>query len=332
MVVQADRVPPAPDVASVFADWRLNPLMAVLVVLVAVAYLAGVRRVRRAGGRWPLGRTLIFLIAGLGVLIWASMGWAEVYGPVLFSVYAAQTTVLLMVSPFLMALGRPLELARAALVPTGRARLDRVLSSRPARLFTVPVVSPLVLGLVPFVLFFTQLYPASLDHTALLWSLQVVWVVLGLAVLIPLWESDEISAVMVYPIALLFAFIELLVDAIPGIVIRLNTHVIAAGYFAALARPWGSSLLSDQQLGGDLLWCIAEAVDAPFLALLVIAWIRSDRREADRVDRALDLQERTRPAAVRVADPTGMTTPWWETDASVFGNRASQFERPDPPD
>jgi putative copper resistance protein D len=333
MVVLADGVPPAPDVLSVLVDWRLNPLMALVVALAAAAYFAAIRRVKRNGGRWPLGRSLTFFAAGLGVLSWASMGWPEVYGPALFSVYAAQTTVLLMVSPFLIALGRPLELARVALGPVGRARLDRVLGSRAARLFTVPVVSPLVLGLVPFLLFFTRLYPASLDQVGLLWPLQVVWVLLGLAVLIPLWESDEISAQMIYPIALLFAFIELLVDAVPGIVIRLNTHVLAAGYFAALGRAWGPSLLSDQQLGGDLLWCIAEAVDVPFLALLVIAWIRSDRREAARVDRALDLDER-RPAAsaaTRVADRAGFTRPWWETDASVFGNRASQFERPTSP-
>jgi putative copper resistance protein D len=222
----------------------------------------------------------------------------------------------------------------------GRARLDRVLSSRPAKVFTVPVVSPLALGLAPFLIFFTGLFPASLEHVGLRWALQLALVVTGLAVLIPLWESDTINAAMVYPIALLFAFIELLVDAIPGIVIRLETHIFAASYFVSLARPWGPGLLDDQQLGGDLLWCIGEAVDVPFLALLVIAWVRSDRREALRVDQALDAEESRRPVTVpgatsapatagpRQADHSTFNQPWWETDASVFGTRAGQFERP----
>jgi putative copper resistance protein D len=88
--------------------------------------------------------------------------------------------------------------------------------------------------------------------------------------------------------ALLFGLIELLADAVPGIVIRLDAHVIAAAYFAASAQAWAPSPLHDQQLGGDLLWCIGEAIDVPFLAVLLMQWIRSDAREARHVDQILD--------------------------------------------
>jgi putative copper resistance protein D len=317
----ATGAPPAPLPQFLYQDWRLNPFLAAFVVVAAWAYLAGVRRVRRAGGRWSPGYTVTFLVVGLGGLVWTSMGWPAVYAQALFSVYAVQLVTLLMVLPFLLALGRPLGLAKAALGPRGRARLTAVLASRPARLFTVPVVSPLLLALVPFVVFFTGLYPASLTQPGLRWLLQLAFVVIGLGVLVPIWESEAVAARIVYPIALLFAFIELLADAVPGIVIRLETHIFALGYFTTLARPWGPSLLDDQQLGGDLLWCIGEAVDVPFLVLLLIAWIRSDAREAARVDRALDA------AAVRTTDPDESSSdrPWWETDASVFGDRADQF-------
>src|SRR5690349_24636591 len=100
----------------------------------AVTYLAGVRRVSLSGRRWPRRRTAGFAI-GLASLAWTSMGWPAVYGPVLFSVYATQLIVMLTVVPFLLALGRPLELARESLRPAGLARLDAVLSSRPGRIF-----------------------------------------------------------------------------------------------------------------------------------------------------------------------------------------------------
>jgi cytochrome c oxidase assembly factor CtaG len=215
------------------------------------------------------------------------------------------------------------------------ARLDAVLASRIGRAFTVPVVSPLLLAVVPFVVFFTGVYPASLANPGLLWLLHLGLVAIGLVVLVPLWESDAVAARVAYPVALLFAFIELLADAVPGIVIRLNTHVIGATYLAGLGRSWGNSLLRDQQIGGDLLWCIGEAVDIPFLALLLFAWVRSDARDAARIDDALDLSHDDGRASV---EPAGMDRvdagrvemfrPWWETDASVFGDRAGRFERP----
>jgi putative membrane protein len=328
--------PPAPTLLSLCLDWRLDPFVAAFVAVAACAYLAGVRRVRRAGGRWPRGHTLTFLLAGLGGLVWTSMGWAAVYGEALFSVYAVQLVTLLMVVPFLLALGRPLALAQLALGPLGRARLAAILASRPARPFTVPVISPLLLAVIPFVVFFTGLFPASLSQPELRWPLHVALVFIGLGVMVPIWESEAVAAHIAYPIALLFAFIELLADAVPGIVIRLETHIFALGYFTSLARPWGAGLLDDQQLGGDLLWCIGEAVDIPFLVLLLVAWIRSDAREAARVDRALDAvtpaSARPSPGVERhpaTPEPAGTIRPWWEVDASVFGDRADQFRRSD---
>jgi putative membrane protein len=271
------------------------------------------------------------------------LGWPAVYAPALFSVYAWQIVALLMVVPLLLALGRPVELAMAALDGTGAARLRRVLDSRPARLFTVPVVSPLLLAVIPFVVFFTPWYPATLRHPALHVASNLLLLAIGMAVLLPLREAGTIAARVPYAIALLFAFIELLADAVPGIIIRLDTHVIAA---AQLTRPWGASLLHDQQLGGDLLWCIGEAIDVPFLALLAVAWYRSDARHAQQVDLALDAAALDAAAldaaaldaaADRAPDPaTGeqaggeLTRPWWEQDASVFGDRAGQYRRRDP--
>jgi cytochrome c oxidase assembly factor CtaG len=104
-----------------------------VVLLAAVGYLAGVARVRRGGGSWPIARTLAFVGLGLGSLTVSSMGWPEVYSPVLFAVYAAQFMLLLMIVPFLLALGRPVGLAKAALTEQRVARLEAALDSRWAK-------------------------------------------------------------------------------------------------------------------------------------------------------------------------------------------------------
>jgi putative copper resistance protein D len=258
-----------------------------------------------------------------------------VYAPALFSVYATQLVLLLMVVPLLLAFGRPVELALTAFGEVGAARLRRILGSRAARLFTVPVVSPLLLAVVPFLVFFTGWYPASLRLPAVASLTHLLLLAVGLAVLVPLWEAGAIDARVPYALALLFGFIELLADAVPGIVVRLDTHVLAA---AELTRTWGASLLHDQQLGGDLLWCIGEAIDVPFLALLGIQWYRSDLRNARQIDQILDA--RHAPAGQVAADPAMLgansayddtTRPWWEVDASVFGDRAALYRRDVPP-
>jgi putative membrane protein len=322
---------PAPTVAGVWTTWQLDPLIAVVVLAAAGGYLAAVVRSRRRGRDWLARRTLAFFGLGLGGLVVTSMGWPAVYSPALFSIYALQVVTLLMVIPLLLALGRPVELAMAALGDSGAARLRRLLDSRPARLVTVPVAGPLLLAVVPFLVFFTPWYPLTLQHPGLLPVSHVLLLAVGLAVLVPLWEAPTIAARIPYAIALLVAFIELLADAVPGIIVRLDTHVIAAGY---LTRTWGASLLHDQQLGGDFLWCIGEAIDIPFLALLAIQWYRADTRDAQHVDQMLDtapsapLGTATAPAA----DETdlSMTRPWWEQDASVFGDRAALYRRHKP--
>jgi putative membrane protein len=84
------------------------------------------------------------------------------------------------------------------------------------------------------------------------------------------------------------------------------------------------------------LWCVGEAIDLPFIVMLLVQWVRSDARDAAQVDHTLDS---VMPAAASTAQPDaggveaddGMGRPWWETDASVFGDRADKYQqRPAP--
>jgi cytochrome c oxidase assembly factor CtaG len=312
-------------VDGVWTAWQLDPLILSALVVGAAGYALGMVLAQRRGRRWPMRRAVAFFGLGLGSLAVLGLGWPAVYANALFSVYALQLVLLLTVVPLLIAFGRPVELAITASGAEAAARLRRLLDSRPARLLTVPVAGPLLLAVIPFAVFFTPWYPQTLRHPVAGWATHLLLIIIGLAALVPLWEAGTIAAQVPYVIALLFAFIELLADAVPGIVIRLDTHVIAA---AELTRSWGPALLQDQQLGGNVLWCIGEAVDVPFLAMLVYQWYRSDARQAAQVDRLLDSAQPTRATDASSAE---LARPWWEQDASVFGDRAGLFQRTEPP-
>jgi cytochrome c oxidase assembly factor CtaG len=87
----------------------------------------------------------------------------------------------------------------------------------------------------------------------------------------------------------LLAFVELVIDAIPGILIRLSGTVLDKLPAISGVHPiWWPSPIRDQQLSGDLLWFIAEIADIPVLIILFIRWSRVDRKEARSYDELSD--------------------------------------------
>jgi cytochrome c oxidase assembly factor CtaG len=128
--------------------------------------------------------------------------------------------------------------------------------------------------------------------------------------------------------ALFIAFVELIVDALPGIIVRYTTRILAGSYYRSLGRPWGPSLRRDQGFGGAVLWFVGEAVGVPVLGVLLARWIAEDRRETIRVDRELDAATSKHPDIAGVSTTEGeppddgYTRPWWESDPSIFGDRA----------
>jgi cytochrome c oxidase assembly factor CtaG len=79
-----------------------------------------------------------------------------------------------------------------------------------------------------------------------------------------------------------------MLDAIPGIVLRITNPVLDGATVMVSGPAWFPSPLRDQHLAGDLLWFIAEVADVPVLISLFVRWQRTDRREARDVDALTD--------------------------------------------
>jgi putative copper resistance protein D len=105
--------------------------------------------------------------------------------------------------------------------------------------------------------------------------------------------------------ALAVGVVELLLDAVPGIVLRLETH-LTVPWFGVDRPAWAPGWLADQQSAGGVLWTVAEVLDLPFLVLTVLQWIRVERVEAQRVDAELD-----------AAGAAGSAVPWWTADPAL---------------
>jgi putative copper resistance protein D len=175
-------VPPLTP-SRLITEWRPDPLMMVVLISAGLAYVAGVRRLRRQGTAWP-GERLVAWFAGLGVLSLVLLSGVATYARAMFSVHLAQHLALTVLAPVLLAYGAPVTLALRA-----RGRGADALDTRPLWLATRPAVTFTAYA-APFVLFyFTDWFTlAQWSHAAhlvsqavfLITGLVYFWVVLGI--------------------------------------------------------------------------------------------------------------------------------------------------------
>jgi cytochrome c oxidase assembly factor CtaG len=242
------------------------------------------------------------------------------------------------VAPLFLALGRPLSLAVATLPSLG-PRLEAAVSSRVARILTFPAITTVVLVLVPFVLYFSPWYAASLHGAAVREVTYLALLAPGYVFFWTLLRVDPVPKAYPYLVALWVTGAEVVGDAVLGLAVMADQSLIAGGYYHALARPWGPNLSTDQVLGGGALWILGDIVGLPFLAAQLIQMIREDEAEAVVIDAELDAAEAAgagrSPAALAVepaetragpatdtdtdtdtdtGEPTAGSQPWWESD------------------
>jgi cytochrome c oxidase assembly factor CtaG len=314
-------VPPLTPARAV-TSWTVDVPVLLVVLAAAWLYLAGTRRIRRAGQPWPRGPAIAFLAGGTGAMVLATMSFLGVYQHVLFWARAVQTVLLLLVAPLFLALGRPLSLFLAALPGPGR-RAESVVHSRAARILTFPAVTALVLLIVPFLLYFTPWYEAGLRSATVRELTYAALLAPGLVFFWTLLRVDPVPRSYPYLVSLWVTGAEVVGDAVLGLAVLADQHLIAGSYYQALARPWGPGLRADQVIGGGALWILGDIVGLPFLAAQLIQMIREDEQEAAQVDAELDATAAAGAAGVAPA-ATSDTQPWWQSDPRFTG----RFRRP----
>jgi putative membrane protein len=256
----------------------------VVAALAAVLYGAGIVRLRRRGERWSGWLVAAFYLLGIGSFAVVNFGFLGAYSHDLRWAFSTRTALMLFVVPALLALGRPITLARRTLTGRGLDTLERVMASRPIRVLGNAIVAPLVTVAV-FSIFLTPVAGVLRQSVVGQGAFTVLVPTLGLLLVLPLIEYSAHRTAFFVTVEFLLAFVELVIDAVPGIVIRLSASVLDGVPAIAGWHPfWWPSPLRDQQLSGDLLWFIAELADIPVLIILFVRWSRVDRKEARSFD------------------------------------------------
>jgi cytochrome c oxidase assembly factor CtaG/putative copper export protein len=283
-----------PTVARVLFDWRFDLIFGTAAIVMAVLYLAGVRRLRRRGDGWPMGRTLAWLLGCAALLFTTSSGLGR-YMPAMFSMHMVAHMLLSMLVPILLVLGGPMTLALRALPTAGRGEppgprewLLAALHSRVSRFLTHPIVATVVFVAGFYGLYFGGIFDEAVSNHAahvlmnvhfLLSGYLFYWVVIGI-------DPTPRQLPQLGKLAMVFASLPL--HAFFGVVLMGMPTVLGEPFYRSLQLSWHTDLLGDQRLGGGIAWAAGEVPLVVVMIALLIQWRRSDQRTAKRLDRAAD--------------------------------------------
>jgi cytochrome c oxidase assembly factor CtaG len=296
-----DTAPPPFTAGAIFTQLRLTSLVAVFLLVAAALYAYGVIRMRRRGHHWPPGRTVAFMLGGLGSIAVVTVTGIEAYDDTLLSVHMVQHMVLSMVGPIFLALGAPVTLALRTMRPAPRKVLLGVLHSRVVKVLTFPLVAFGIFIANPFILYFTGFYRITLEHAWVHELVHTHFIVTGCLFFWPLLGLDPLPNRWPYPARALLMVLSVPFHTVLGLTIMQSPTLIAGDYYPNLHLSWADPH-ADQVLAGGILWAGGEFVSVTMLGILVLQWIKQSEREAKRIDRALDRAEAVeaaRAASVR---------------------------------
>lgn len=281
--------------SAVFTEWGLSPVLFVLLVWASGLYLFGVWRLHDRGDHWPVGRTLSFVVGGMGSFFFATSSGLATYDTTLLSVHMVQHMILSMAVPVFCALGAPVTLALRTLPKRPRAGLLAVLHSGVARVLTFAPLTLLLYVVSPWALYFTGWYDATLHSTFLHELMHVHLVVVGALFFTPLVGVDPVPGRVSYPFRLLLLILSLPFHAFLGVTIMGQSDLIGGDWYPSLhgTYPWLPDPYADQHLAGGILWGAGDLVALLLASVLFAQWVRASMAEARREDRRLDRLERT---------------------------------------
>ena len=286
------RFPDEPNLWRLVISYEADGLMLGALIFVTALYISAVVRLARRGVKWPVGRTIAFAL-GISAIDFATSGGLGVYAIFSFSHHMMAHMVLGMIAPIGIVLGAPITLALRAL-PSGRDDQERglrgllvkALSSKAVVIFSHPIIALAIFDGSLFVLYFTSIFDSLMgSHIGhLLMSLHFLLAgILFFHVIIGI-DPRPRQYPHIFRIVILFAAMS--IHAFFSISLLSSTTLIGVDYYQSLATPWVSDLLADQRIGASIGWVMGEIPILLSLVATFLQWIRSDEREARRIDRA----------------------------------------------
>ena len=294
LLVTGIEMPAPPTLSRVLLGYEADGLMLGLLIFVVALYIKGVVILTRRGDKWPVGRTIAFAL-GISAVDFATSGGLGLYSHFAFANHMMAHMVLGMIAPIGIVLGAPITLALRTL-PLGRNQQEsgirgifiELLHSKLSKFYTNPVVALAIFDGSLFALYFTPLFGNIMQGHSGHFFMSLHFLLAGFLFFQVLIGIDPLPRKVPHIAKIIVIFAAMSIHAFFSISVMSATTLLDNGYFELLQRPWATDLLADQKLGGAIGWAMGEVPILLALLATFLQWLKADKNEAARIDRAAD--------------------------------------------
>ena len=294
LLVTGIEMPAPPTFSRVLLGYEADGLMLGLLIFLVALYIKGVVILTKRGDKWPVGRTIAFAL-GISAVDFATSGGLGLYSHFAFANHMMAHMVLGMIAPIGIVLGAPITLALRTL-PLGRNEQEsgirgifiELLHSKLSKFYTNPVVALAIFDGSLFALYFTPLFGNIMQGHSGHFFMSLHFLLAGFLFFQVLIGIDPLPRKVPHIAKIIVIFAAMSIHAFFSISVMSASTLLDNGYFALLERPWATDLLADQKLGGSVGWAMGEIPILLALLAVFLQWVKHDKNEASRIDRAAD--------------------------------------------
>ncbi|MCE9556119.1 MAG: cytochrome c oxidase assembly protein [Planctomycetes bacterium] len=246
--------------SAILASWSFAPWLALSLGLSAAIYLRGWLRLRRRGSKHFGSAKLVCFLGGIATIYVALVSPLDALAPLLMQAHMVQHLLLMIVAPPLIWLGAPelpmiaglpAYVRRTWLIPLWQLPALRSFGSWLTRPVTAWIIAVGILWLwhIPVMYQWTlqDRWVHDLEHVSFLLSSLLFW----WPVVTPYPRRRAYSAWVLLP----YLFLAGIQGSVLSGLLTFADHVLYPHY-EQVPRLWGLSALSDQAIGGAIMWTI----------------------------------------------------------------------------
>ena len=262
--------------------WNPNPLPTLLLLVAAYLYVTGLGRWERPSHPVNLWQRVSFF-SGLFAIFLALQSPLDALAQHLLSFHQVQHFLLRMVAPLLILLGAPLTPTLRGLPPWALMGVVKPVVRNPWARGAYDRITNPVFTTVLFlsILAFWQVpapHNLALRNTLVHELMHVTMLGSGLLFYWLVGDPKPHHSRLHYGLRVLYLGLIIIPNTFLGAAITFSGDVIYSGY-ATVEQPFNMSLMTDQQLGGMLLWVPGDMMSIMAAAVVMVMWYEREEGE-----------------------------------------------------
>ena len=265
------------------AAWNSNPLPTLLLLVAANLYLTGLSRWERPSHPVRLWQRVCFF-SGLFTLFVAFQSPLDALAEHLFFFHQIQHIMIRMFAPLLIFIGAPLTpmlrgLPRWALLGVVRPLVRNPRVRRAYDLVTNPVLTTVLFLSVLYIWQVPVAHNAALRDGALHGFMHFTMLTSGFLFWWLVVDPKPHRSRLHYGLRILYLGLIVIPNTMLGAGITFSGNVLYQAY-AEVEKPLNLSLMTDQQIGGAILWVLGDMMSVIVAGIVMIMWYQHEEGEA----------------------------------------------------